>query len=269
MDIKEEFKQINLNLLDEKSNVINKINEQINISTDQIKNKLLKENIELNYEIDIVPIVNKFYQKIVNINNFVQKNLVFNIKNEPDDIMFLQKNIISINIDSKNVEVREEVKGLFELMLYNLTVQNRLDAYSYKNVKQIISDEENKTIIFINKVLNDILENNKKIVIKKYNEIMLYKSKENPNKYEINTSFLMGYAKKYLVKVSSDMTSELELKTIKKTEEILDSFKENVRIHNKITLVSLDKIIDPLDKYLKDFINNLFIKLGDVLNSNS
>lgn len=269
MDIKEEFKQINLNLLDEKSNVINKINEQINISTDQIKNKLLKENIELNYEIDIVPIVNKFYQKIVNINNFVQKNLVFNIKNEPDDIMFLQKNIISINIDSKNVEVREEVKGLFELMLYNLTVQNRLDAYLYKNVKQIISDEENKTIIFINKVLNDILENNKKIVIKKYNEIMLYKSKENPNKYEINTSFLMGYAKKYLVKVSSDMTSELELKTIKKTEEILDSFKENVRIHNKITLVSLDKIIDPLDKYLKDFINNLFIKLGDVVNSTS
>lgn len=269
MDIKEEFKQINLNLLDEKSNVINKINEQINISTDQIKNKLLKENIELNYEIDIVPIVNKFYQKIVNINNFVQKNLVFNIKNEPDDIMFLQKNIISINIDSKNVEVREEVKGLFELMLYNLTVQNRLDAYSYKNVKQIISDEENKTIIFINKVLNDILENNKKIVIKKYNEIMLYKSKENPNKYEINTSFLMGYAKKYLVKISSDMTSELELKTIKKTEEILDSFKENVRIHNKITLVSLDKIIDPLDKYLKDFINNLFIKLGDVVNSTS
>lgn len=269
MDIKEEFKQINLNLLDEKSNVINKINEQINISIDQIKNKLLKENIELNYEIDIVPIVNKFYQKIVNINNFVQKNLVFNIKNEPDDIMFLQKNIISINIDSKNVEVREEVKGLFELMLYNLTVQNRLDAYSYKNVKQIISDEENKTIIFINKVLNDILENNKKIVIKKYNEIMLYKSKENPNKYEINTSFLMGYAKKYLVKISSDMTSELELKTIKKTEEILDSFKENVRIHNKITLVSLDKIIDPLDKYLKDFINNLFIKLGDVVNSTS
>ena len=269
MDIKEEFKQINLNLLDEKSNVINKINEQINISTDQIKNKLLKENIELNYEIDIVPIVNKFYQKIVNINNFVQKNLVFNIKNEPDYIMFLQKNIISINIDSKNVEVREEVKGLFELMLYNLTVQNRLDAYSYKNVKQIISDEENKTIIFINKVLNDILENNKKIVIKKYNEIMLYKSKENPNKYEINTSFLMGYAKKYLVKVSSDMTSELELKTIKKTGEILDSFKENVRIHNKITLVSLDKIIDPLDKYLKDFINNLFIKLGDVVNSTS
>lgn len=269
MDIKEEFKQINLNLLDEKSNVVNKINEQIDISTDQIKNKLLKENIELNYEIDIVPIVNKFYQKIVNINNFVQKNLVFNIKNEPDDIMFLQKNIISINIDSKNVEVREEVKGLFELMLYNLTVQNRLDAYSYKNVKQIISDEENKTIIFINKVLNDILENNKKIVIKKYNEIMLYKSKENPNKYEINTSFLMGYAKKYLVKVSSDMTSELELKTIKKTEEILDSFKENVRIHNKITLASLDKIIDPLDKYLKDFINNLFIKLGDVVNSTS
>lgn len=269
MDIKEEFKQINLNLLDEKSNVINKINEQIDISTDQIKNKLLKENIELNYEIDIVPIVNKFYQKIVNINDFVQKNLVFNIKNEPDDIMFLQKNIISINIDSKNVEVREEVKGLFELMLYNLTVQNRLDAYSYKNVKQIISDEENKTIIFINKVLNDILENNKKIVIKKYNEIMLYKSKENPNKYEINTSFLMGYAKKYLVKISSDMTSELELKTIKKTEEILDSFKENVRIHNKITLVSLDKIIDPLDKYLKDFINNLFIKLGDVVNSTS
>lgn len=269
MDIKEEFKQINLNLLDEKSNVINKINEQIDISTDQIKNKLLKENIELNYEIDIVPIINKFYQKIVNINNFVQKNLVFNIKNEPDDIMFLQKNIISINIDSKNVEVREEVKGLFELMLYNLTVQNRLDAYSYKNVKQIISDEENKTIIFINKVLNDILENNKKIVIKKYNEIMLYKSKENPNKYEINTSFLMGYAKKHLAHISSEMTSELELKTIKKTEEILDSFKENVRIHNKITLVSLDKIIDPLDKYLKDFINNLFIKLGDVINSTS
>ena len=124
MDIKEEFKQINLNLLDEKSNVINKINEQINISTDQIKNKLLKENIELNYEIDIVPIVNKFYQKIVNINNFVQKNLVFNIKNEPDDIMFLQKNIISITIKvdwlqdgNKNKKIKKIISNIKRIFL--------------------------------------------------------------------------------------------------------------------------------------------------------
>ena len=269
MDIKEEFKNINLSLVEEKSNVINKINEQIDISTTRIRNKLLKENIELNYKIDIVPIVNKFYQKIVNINDFVQKNLVFNIKNEPDDIMFLQKNIISINIDNKSVEVRNEIDGLFELMLYNLTVQNRLDAYAYKNVKQIIINEENNIIIFINKILNSVLENNKKVVIKKYNEIMLYKSKESPNKYEINTSFLYSYAKKYLLKVSSDMISELRLKTCKKTDEILGNFKENVRLHNKITLVSLDKIIEPLDKYLKDFIDTLFIKLNDITISTS
>ena len=269
MDIKEEFKNINLSLVEEKSNVINKINEQIDISTTRIRNKLLKENIGLNYKIDIVPIVNKFYQKIVNINDFVQKNLVFNIKNEPDDIMFLQKNIISINIDNKSVEVRNEIDGLFELMLYNLTVQNRLDAYAYKNVKQIIINEENNIIIFINKILNSVLENNKKVVIKKYNEIMLYKSKENPNKYEINTSFLYSYAKKYLLKVSSDMISELRLKTCKKTDEILGNFKENVRLHNKITLVSLDKIIEPLDKYLKDFIDTLFIKLNDITISTS
>ena len=62
--------------------------------------------------------------------------------------MFLQKNIISINIESKNVEIKEEIRGMFELLLYNLTVQFKLDAYLYKNVKQIITDEENKLILF-------------------------------------------------------------------------------------------------------------------------
>ena len=172
MDIKNEFDLINSKLLNNKILTIKKVNEEALKTKELIIVKLKKEMLETNFDINIVPIINKFYQKLININNFVRKNLAFNIKNEPDDIMFLQKNIISINIDSKNVEAKEEVKGVFELILYNLTVQNKLDAYSYKNVKQIIIEEENKFISFVNNILNNVLDENKKIVIKKYNEIM-------------------------------------------------------------------------------------------------
>ena len=169
MDIKNEFNMINSELLKDKTTTIDKVNEYSIMIKETIIQKLKKEMIDTDIDINIVPIVNKFYQKLINLNNFVQKNLLFNIKNEPDDIMFLQKNVVSISIDSKSVEVKEEVKGVFELILYNLTVQNRLDAYSYKNVKQIIIDEETKFISFLNNMLNGVLDRNKKIVIRKYN----------------------------------------------------------------------------------------------------
>ena len=169
MDIKNEFNMINSELLKDKTTTIDKVNEYSIMIKETIIQKLKKEIIDTDIDINIVPIVNKFYQKLINLNNFVQKNLLFYIKNEPDDIMFLQKNVVSISIDSKSVEVKEEVKGVFELILYNLTVQNRLDAYSYKNVKQIIIDEETKFISFLNNMLNGVLDRNKKIVIRKYN----------------------------------------------------------------------------------------------------
>ena len=264
MNIKDEFNQINLELTENKNDIYNKINEKISQTQNQIENKLKKENIVVKVKLNIIPIINKFYQKLININNFVEKNLLFNIKNEPEDMMFLQKNIISINIESKNVEIKEEIKGMFELLLYNLTVQFKLDAYLYKNVKQIITEEEDKLIPEINKILNDVLNNNKNKIIKKYNEIMLYKSKENPNKYEINTSFLSKYAQKYLIKISNEMLINLKSKSEKKLDEEIDSLKESILENNKIKKNDLNKIIEPLQTYIEQFINNLFNKLNEI-----
>ena len=267
MNIKDEFNQINLELTENKNDICNKINEKISQTQNQIENKLKKENIVVKVKLNIIPIINKFYQKLININNFVEKNLLFNIKNEPEDMMFLQKNIISINIESKNVEIKEEIKGMFELLLYNLTVQFKLDAYLYKNVKQIITEEEDKLIPEINKILNDVLNNNKNKIIKKYNEIMLYKSKENPNKYEINTSFLSKYAQKYLIKISNEMLINLKSKSEKKLNEEIDSLKESILEKNKIKKNDLNKIIEPLQIYIEQFINNLFNKLNEITTS--
>ena len=267
MNIKDEFNQINLELTENKNDICNKINEKISQTQNQIENKLKKENIVVKVKLNIIPIINKFYQKLININNFVEKNLLFNIKNEPEDMMFLQKNIISINIESKNVEIKEEIKGMFELLLYNLTVQFKLDAYLYKNVKQIITEEEDKLIPEINKILNDVLNNNKNKIIKKYNEIMLYKSKENPNKYEINTSFLSKYAQKYLIKISNEMLINLKSKSEKKLNEEIDSLKESILEKNKIKKNDLNKIIEPLQTYIEQFINNLFNKLNEITTS--
>ncbi len=264
MNIKDEFNQINLELTENKNDICNKINEKISQTQNQIENKLKKENIVVKVKLNIIPIINKFYQKLININNFVEKNLLFNIKNEPEDMMFLQKNIISINIESKNVEIKEEIKGMFELLLYNLTVQFKLDAYLYKNVKQIITEEEDKLIPEINKILNDVLNNNKNKIIKKYNEIMLYKSKENPNKYEINTSFLSKYAQKYLIKISNEMLINLKSKSEKKLNEEIDSLKESILENNKIKKNDLNKIIEPLQTYIEQFINTLFNKLNEI-----
>lgn len=266
MDIKGEFCKINSDLLIDKNITMGKINDHALTIKEEINNKLKKENIESNFTINVSPIVNKFYQKLININNFVQKNLVFNIKNEPDDIMFLQKNIISINIESKNVEVKEEIKGVFELILYNLTVSNRLDAYLYKNVKQIIMDEEKEFIIFINDILNNVLEKNKKIVIKKYNEIMEYKGKESPDKYEINTKFLLKYANSYLIKSSNDMIINLEKKLKLKIDEIINNMVDLIINNSKYKESELNKILDSLSNYLNDFIINLFIKLNEIVN---
>lgn len=267
MNIKDEFNQINLELTENKNDICNRINEKISLTQTQIENKLKKENIVVKVKLNIIPIINKFYQKLININNFVEKNLLFNIKNEPEDMMFLQKNIISINIESKNVEIKEEIKGMFELLLYNLTVQFKLDAYLYKNVKKIITEEEDKLIPEINKMLNDVLNNNKNKIIKKYNEIMLYKSKENPNKYEINTSFLSKYAQKYLIKISNEMLINLKSKSEKKLNEEIDSLKESILEKNKIKKNDLNKIIEPLQIYIEQFINNLFNKLNEITTS--
>ena len=265
MDIKSEFDLINSKLLNNKILTIKKVNEEALKTKELIIVKLKKEMLETNFDINIVPIINKFYQKLININNFVRKNLVFNIKNEPDDIMFLQKNIISINIDSKNVEVKEEVKGVFELILYNLTVQNKLDAYSYKNVKQIIIEEENKFISFVNDILNNVLDENKKIVIKKYNEIMEYKAKENPDKYKINNKFLLKYAESYLIKTSTDMLNVLKNNLKSKIDENIDDMKSLIMDNSRFKINELSKIIQSLNDYMNEFISNLFVKLNDII----
>lgn len=265
MDIKNEFDLINSKLLNNKILTIKKVNEEALKTKELIIVKLKKEMLETNFDINIVPIINKFYQKLININNFVRKNLAFNIKNEPDDIMFLQKNIISINIDSKNVEVKEEVKGVFELILYNLTVQNKLDAYSYKNVKQIIIEEENKFISFVNDILNNVLDENKKIVIKKYNEIMEYKAKENPDKYKINNKFLLKYAESYLIKTSTDMLNVLKNNLKSKIDENIDDMKSLIMDNSRFKINELSKIIQSLNDYMNEFISNLFVKLNDII----
>lgn len=265
MDIKNEFDLINSKLLNNKILTIKKVNEEALKTKELIMVKLKKEMLETNFDINIVPIINKFYQKLININNFVRKNLAFNIKNEPDDIMFLQKNIISINIDSKNVEVKEEVKGVFELILYNLTVQNKLDAYSYKNVKQIIIEEENKFISFVNDILNNVLDENKKIVIKKYNEIMEYKAKENPDKYKINNKFLLKYAESYLIKTSTDMLNVLKNNLKSKIDENIDDMKSLIMDNSRFKINELSKIIQSLNDYMNEFISNLFVKLNDII----
>ena len=266
MDIKNEFDMINSELLKDKIITIDKVNEYSIKIKELIIQKLKKTMIDADFNIDVVPIVNKFYQKLINLNNFVQKNLVFNIKNEPDDIMFLQKNIVSISIDSKSVEVKEEVKGVFELILYNLTVQNKLDAYSYKNVKQIIVDEETKFIPFINDLLNNVLEKNKKTIIRKYNEIMEYKVKESPNKYEINTNFLSKYAESYLIKTSLEMLNDLHNKLELKIKEIINNMKNLILENSKFKKSDLNKIV-VIDDYMKNFVDNLFVKLNDITGS--
>lgn len=266
MDIKNEFDMINSELLKDKIITIDKVNEYSIKIKELIIQKLKKTMIDADFNIDVVPIVNKFYQKLINLNNFVQKNLVFNIKNEPDDIMFLQKNIVSISIDSKSVEVKEEVKGVFELILYNLTVQNKLDAYSYKNVKQIIVDEETKFIPFINDLLNNVLEKNKKTIIRKYNEIMEYKVKESPNKYEINTNFLSKYAESYLIKTSLEILNDLHNKLELKIKEIINNMKNLILENSKFKKSDLNKIV-VIDDYMKNFVDNLFVKLNDITGS--
>ena len=263
MDIKNEFDMINSDLLKDKIITIDKVNEYSIKIKESIIQKLKKAMIDADFNIDVVPVVSKFYQKLINLNNFVQKNLVFNIKNEPDDIMFLQKNIVSISIDSKSVEVKEEVKGVFELILYNLTVQNKLDAYSYKNVKQIIVDEETKFISFINDLLNNVLEKNKKTIIRKYNEIMEYKVKESPNKYEINTNFLSKYAESYLIKTSLEMLNDLHNKLELKIKEIINNMKNLIFENSKFKKSDLNKIV-VIDDYMKNFVDNLFVKLNDI-----
>lgn len=267
MDIKGEFERINQELLLKKESTIDDINDKIMILENQMKIKLSEENIDYNHKININPIINKFYQKLINMNNFVQENLIFNIKNEPDDIMFLQKNIISINIESKSVEVKEELKGLFELLLYNLTVENHLDAYLYKKVKQIINLEQNKIIPIINEILNDLLEQNKKVIIKKYNEIMKQNVNSVPNKYEVNKTFLYSYAQKYLIRISSEMIDSNKIKLMDKNKEIIENLKNNIVLQNKISISELDKIIAPLFNYINDFINVLFNKLNLVMQS--
>lgn len=266
MDIKNEFDMINSELLKDKIITIDKVSEYSIKIKESIIQKLKKTMIDADFNIDVVPIVNKFYQKLINLNNFVQKNLVFNIKNEPDDIMFLQKNIVSISIDSKSVEVKEEVKGVFELILYNLTVQNKLDAYSYKNVKQIIVDEETKFIPFINDLLNNVLEKNKKTIIRKYNEIMEYKVKESPNKYEINTNFLSKYAESYLIKTSLELLNDLHNKLELKIKEIINNMKNLILENSKFKKSDLNKIV-VIDDYMKNFVDNLFVKLNDITGS--
>ena len=120
-------------------------------------------------------------------------------------------------------------------------------------------------ISFVNNILNNVLDENKKIVIKKYNEIMEYKDKENPDKYKINNKFLLKYAESYLIKTSNDMLNVLKNNLKSKIDENIDDMKSLIMDNSRFKINELSKIIQSLNDYMNEFISNLFVKLNDII----
>ena len=268
MDIQKEFTLLEQELLQDKENIIEEIKKEVSKTETNIEKQLIKyeliETIEL--EEQIILVVDKFYQKLINLNKMIRKNLLFNIKNKPKDLMFLQENIIGITIESKSVQVKDEIKGKFELILYNLTVVNRLDAYTYKFIKDIFIDEEKRLIPKLNNILTKVLEENKKYVIKKYREIMEEIVKNTPNKYKESVDFVYNYALNYLKSETRNLYSHKYVETNSKIKEKLEELKEQILVNNKISKTELNKHISVLKDYLLTFNKNIFDKINDILN---
>jgi len=267
MDIQKEFTLLEQELLQDKENIIEEIKKEVSKTEANIEKQLIKyeliETIEL--EQQIILVVDKFYQKLINLNKMIQKNLLFNIKNKPKDLMFLQENIIGVTIESKSVQVKDEIKGKFELILYNLTVVNRLDAYTYKFIKDIFIDEEKRLIPKLNNILTKVLEENKKYVIKKYREIMEEIVKNTPNKYKESVDFVYNYALNYLKSETRNLYSHKYVETNSKIKEKLEELKEQILVNNKISKTELNKYISVLKDYLLTFNKNIFDKINDIL----
>ena len=268
MDIQKEFTLLEQELLQDKENIIEEIKKEVSKTETNIEKQLIKyeliETIEL--EEQIILVVDKFYQKLINLNKMIRKNLLFNIKNKPKDLMFLQENIIGITIESKSVQVKDEIKGKFELILYNLTVVNRLDAYTYKFIKDIFIDEEKRLIPKLNNILTKVLEENKKLVIKKYKEIMEEIVKTSPDKYKESVDFVYNYALNYLKSETRNLYSHKYVETNSKIKEKLEELKEQILVNNKISKTELNKYISVLKDYLLTFNKNIFDKINDILN---
>ena len=268
MDIQKEFTLLEQELLQDKENIIEEIKKEVSKTETNIEKQLIKyeliETIEL--EQQIILVVDKFYQKLINLNKMIQKNLLFNIKNKPKDLMFLQENIIGVTIESKSVQVKDEIKGKFELILYNLTVVNRLDAYIYKYIKDIFIDEEKRLIPKLNNILTKVLEENKKLVIKKYKEIMEEIVKTSPDKYKESVDFVYNYALNYLKSETRNLYSHKYVETNSKIKEKLEELKEQILVNNKISKTELNKYISVLKDYLLTFNKNIFDKINDILN---
>lgn len=268
MDIQKEFTLLEQELLQDKENIIEEIKKEVSKTETNIEKQLIKyeliETIEL--EEQIILVVDKFYQKLINLNKTIQKNLLFNIKNKPKDLMFLQENIIGVTIESKSVQVKDEIKGKFELILYNLTVVNRLDAYIYKYIKDIFIDEEKRLIPKLNNILTKVLEENKKLVIKKYKEIMEEIVKTSPDKYKESVDFVYNYALNYLKSETRNLYSHKYVETNSKIKEKLEELKEQILVNNKISKTELNKHISVLKDYLLTFNKNIFDKINDILN---
>ena len=268
MDIQKEFTLLEQELLQDKENIIEEIKKEVSKTETNIEKQLIKyeliETIEL--EQQIILVVYKFYKKLINLNKMIQKNLIFNIKNKPKDLMFLQENIIGVTIESKSVQVKDEIKGKFELILYNLTVVNRLDAYIYKYIKDIFIDEEKRLIPKLNNILTKVLEENKKLVIKKYKEIMEEIVKTSPDKYKESVDFVYNYALNYLKSETRNLYSHKYVETNSKIKEKLEELKEQILVNNKISKTELNKYISVLKDYLLTFNKNIFDKINDILN---
>ena len=271
MDIEKEFLLLEQKLLENKKSILEEVKEEIIKTESNIEKQIIKYEIieAIDFEKQVIPIVEKFYQKLINLNKLVQKNLVFNIKNKPKDLMFLQENIVGVTIESKSVQVKDEIRGKFELILYNLTVVNRLDAYAYKGIKEIIINESNKLIPKLNNILTKVLEKNKKCVIDKYNEIMECIIKQKPEKYEESVDFIRGYALNYLKKESLDLNSTKHAEVKLKITEKLEALKAQIIDSNKITKTEINKYVNPLKEYLLELVKNIFDRIKDIIDESA
>lgn len=268
MDIQKEFKSLEETLLNNKEDYITEVTKEVLKSEEAIEKQLLKYEIieALDLKEQIISVTEKFYLKLINLNKMVQKNLIFNIKNKPKDIMFLQQNIIGITIDSSSVQVKDEVKSKFELILYNLTVEHQLDAYTYKCIKELFSSEEKKLIPKLNNILTKVLEQNKKNVISKYNEIMQEVIKDSPDKYEKSVNFISNYALNYLKGETNNLYSHKYVETNSKIKEKIENTINELTLNTRLTKIETNKCFIPLKEYLLTFNKNIFDKIKDILN---